>query len=669
MTNYINNIYAAFIVSFILLLSSIILSYQNIQKSNAILESLSKDQTKLNYFTNKLNYDIQKNQAEILQLAQLKKSFTSEQEEKAYKAIQHSIEKLQEFLLENPSLPIEFSQTLHVIANRTIAFKIVQHSLIDAIAIKNQEDIEDALIGFNSIAKEFDKDTDILINLANAQLYKNVLNLTSNNNKSSESLIFSFLIAVILIGFSAYKFNALHTKLQKQLRRAQNAEDSLQKMQKKLLLYNDDLEAEIERKTRELHNKIYTHSLTSLPNRNRLLEDISTHDFSYMAILNIDKFQSFNDLYGEETGNIALIMSAQFLQNSIKDKPMFLYHLSGDEFVILSKDNTALTHQLFTEEIEYILKSFKSEQFTHEKQSFQFMMSSGLAFGGKKKILAHADMALKDAKKRNIQLSIYSDENELEKSHKEDMECRQKLLYAIESKNVFSYFQPIVPIQSSSENIRYESLVRLKDEDGKIITPFNFLNVAKVNRIYHKITRIVIDKTLEVVAEHRISCSLNLSLSDIENSKTMEYFYERLDNFEYNELLTVELLETEDFKNYKMVYDFCIKVRSYGVKVALDDFGSGYSNFSHILQLPVDYIKIDASLISNIDRDLSSQIMVETIVELAHKLNVTTIAEFVSSEEILTVIKDIGVDYAQGFHFGKPADIKEHLAHFEKYYI
>jgi EAL domain-containing protein (putative c-di-GMP-specific phosphodiesterase class I) len=141
----------------------------------------------------------------------------------------------------------------------------------------------------------------------------------------------------------------------------------------------------------------------------------------------------------------------------------------------------------------------------------------------------------------------------------------------------------------------------------------------------------------------------------------MSHFFEIIQNFEYNDLLTVELLETEDFKNYDDVYNFCSKVRSYGIKIALDDFGSGYSNFSHILHLPVDYIKIDASLISNIDRDLNSRLMVETIVDLAHKLNVYTIAEFVSSQDILDVITMLGVDYAQGFHLGKPEPIQKHL--------
>ena len=185
-----------------------------------------------------------------------------------------------------------------------------------------------------------------------------------------------------------------------------------------------------------------------------------------------------------------------------------------------------------------------------------------------------------------------------------------------------------------------------------------FLDVAKANRIYHKITKAVLQNTLNVASKYSIPCSLNISFSDIDDELTMQMFFDALDKYKHNNLITIELLETEDFLNYKAVYDFCVKVRSYGLKVALDDFGSGYSNFAHILNLPVDFIKIDASLISNISTDKNARLMVETIVELAHKLNVETIAEFVSTEEILVVIKEIGIDYAQGFHMGKPEPIE-----------
>jgi EAL domain-containing protein (putative c-di-GMP-specific phosphodiesterase class I) len=150
-------------------------------------------------------------------------------------------------------------------------------------------------------------------------------------------------------------------------------------------------------------------------------------------------------------------------------------------------------------------------------------------------------------------------------------------------------------------------------------------------------------------------------MEDIENDRTLEMLYSKFDEFEYNHNLTIELLETEEFKDYKRVYDFCVKVRSYGIKIALDDFGSGYSNFSHVLNLPIDYIKIDSSLISNIDRDLNSQLMVSTIVGLAHKLKIHTIAEFVSSKEILDVVKSLNVDFAQGYYIGKPQEIKKHI--------
>lgn len=253
------------------------------------------------------------------------------------------------------------------------------------------------------------------------------------------------------------------------------------------------------------------------------------------------------------------------------------------------------------------------------------------------------------------------------KYHQEDLdehipiiECNKKLSKAIENNKIISYYQPIVPISDTNLQQKYESLVRI-DDNGDIITPFRFIEVAKAHRVYHRITEAVIKNTLATIQKYQIPCSLNISLTDITDKRTLDHFFAILHKFKYNHLLTVELLETEDFQNYNEVYNFCIKIRSYGVKVALDDFGSGYSNFSHILNLPIDFIKIDATLISNIDRDNSSRIMVETIVQLAHRLHICTIAEFVSSKEILDIVTEIGVDYAQGFYLGKPEEINYYM--------
>lgn len=500
-----------------------------------------------------------------------------------------------------------------------------------------------------------------LLNPLHNQLKEKIYILKSTNNDTKRDALYIFILAVLLMLFALYKLSQRHFATEKELILGEIAKKNQTKLQSRLLKYNDDLEEEISRKTKELHLNIYTHFLSGLPNRNRLMEDFQIYDFKQMALFNIDKFQKFNDVYGEEVGNTALNLSADFMTSQVDCDNTLLYHIGGDEFVLAVKDSTKLDNTHFIEKVEDILKKYRRENFIYGDKSFSFMMSAGLAFNGSKKMLAYADMALKDAKKRNVQMSIFNDDKELEKIHKEDIECHKKLIHAIENKNIISYFQPISPIQDGSLPLKYESLIRLKEEDGNIIAPFRFLDVAKQNRVYYKLTYIIVNNTLNTISKHKVPCTINISMEDIQNDKTLQTLYKIFDDFDYNNLLTIELLETEEFQDYKRVYDFCIKIRSYGIKIALDDFGSGYSNFSHVLNLPIDYIKIDSSLISNIDRDINSQIMVETIVGLAHKLNVQTIAEFVSSKEILEVVKRLNVDYAQGYYVGKPESINSHI--------
>ncbi len=639
-------IYTALLVSFILLIASLIISYKNIHANNQVLNYLSKHHVELTHHISTLNYELKTNQTLILQYILLQKNLSSEQISTSFQNIDNSLKELQIFI-EKHNLPSNFMTLLQTIHNRTIAYKFIEKSILQAVKDHDKEDLQDAIIGFNSVIQKFSADTKILTDLSNAVLYNKIATLDKNNERSSYTLLFSFFVAFLLISFSIYKFNTLH--------------EHLRKAQKKILKYNEDLEKEILKKTAELHKKIYTHHISGLANRNKLLEDATSHTFTRMALLNIDKFQSFNDVYGEDIGNIALQMTANFLKKETAGLPVLLYHIGGDEFVIVCINQINENNQVFLNLINTILQHYNKKTFTYEDKIFQFMMSCGITFTGKNKMLAYADMALKEAKKNNIQLSIFHEDKALEKQYKDDIECHKKLKTALEKENILSFFQPIVPIQNTNMQTKYESLVRLKDEKDHIIAPVKFLEVAKAHRIYYKITKTVIKNTLNVISLYQIPCSINLSLSDIQNKKTMRYFFDILNSFQFNELLTVELLETEDFNDYEMVVAFCLKVHSYGVKIALDDFGSGYSNFSHILNIPIDYIKIDASLISNIDKNQNSKIMVETIVTLAKKLHILTIAEFVSSQEILNVVKDLGVDYAQGFHLGKPLNIEKYM--------
>lgn len=658
-----NKFFILIFISFALLMFSLYLSYSNISANNNMIEYIEKNQTKLSYLSNKLNYDIKTNQTDLLQFIALNKPINKDAINRSFEQLNTIALELDEFSKKNTL--IELNEVIRIIKIRVRAYILVKNSLLSAIESKDTEDINDAIIGFNMVTIKFSEDIDKLLTAANSNLSSNMMMLKQKNDESSEVLIFSFLIAIILISFSVYKINLLNQKIVTELERAESAEIMQQKLQLQLLKYNEDLEHEITKKTKELQLKIYSHFLSGLPNRNKLLADAEIYNFNQLALLNIDKFQKFNDVYGEEIGNIALKLSAEFLRNEVKDdENILIYHINGDEFVFAVKDTEKMDNTLFTQIIENVLIAFSKEIFAYEDKTFHFVMSAGISFSGRKKMLAYADMALKDAKRRNVQLSIFSESKDLEKTHQDDIECHKKLITAFKTDSLISFYQPVVPIQDSDKEIRYESLARLREEDGNIIPPFNFIRVARLNRIYYKITKQMVKNTFNVVEKYKVPCSINISVLDIENPRTVNLLYEYFENFKYSYLITVELLETEEFKDYQVVYDFCVKMRSYGVKIALDDFGSGYSNFTHILNLPVDFIKIDSSLISNIDRDLNAQIMVETIVSLAKKLNVETIAEYVSSKEILNIIKKLDVDYAQGFYAGKPETIETHLPYF-----
>ena len=486
-----------------------------------------------------------------------------------------------------------------------------------------------------------------------------ILSQENINSNIAKTIIAFFLISHTIIIYLVFKFNTTQNIFKEKLRITKESEKKHKNLHKKLLKQNTSLENKISVKAIQAHKKNYTSTLTGLPNRNKLLDESEIHDFAMMALLNIDNFKSFNDVYGEEMGNVMLKITSVFLQNKIENKGLYLYHVGGDEFAITATDNNNFDKNQFINMIETILQNYEDEDFIYRDQKLNLVISAGISFTGRKKMFAYADMALKDAKKRNLHITVFNDDKLLEKSHQDYMESHNKLLHALSNDDVISYFQPIVYIKYGSKPTKYESLVRIREDNGEIIQPLHFLDIAKTNRIYHKITKTVIINTLEVASKYKIPCSLNISLTDIDDELTMEMLFETLDSYSNNELLTIELLETEDFVDYDHVHQFCKKLNSYGVKIALDDFGSGYSNFAHILNLPIDYIKIDASLISKINQDKSSKIMVETIVELAHKLDIETIAEYVSSKEILDTVTEIGIDYAQGFYIGKPERIED----------
>ncbi len=624
-----------------------------IRYNTQLLNEIATTQLKLSTYTTRLNKNIQLNQEKTIEALILNDESALQTIKQSGNEIIETIRQLSACVHKHATmLPPEVPKIIDTINKRVIAFEKIEKSILDALKHNKKEEFQDALIGFNATAAAFSADVLHLVELTNALLQKKISTLQKSNEKANLFISITFVLTAFLLLTSLYFTLRYQKKMLRQLNRAENAEKQTRLLSRRLEHYSKELEVEIEKKKSELTEKIYTNAISKLPNRNKLLEDIQNNTFKYLALLNIDNFQKFNDVYGEAFGNIALKASAEFLQNNTP-KNYNIYHIGGDEFVISALKQSDLESDDFVAFIQNILKAFRKKEFIIDSKRFVLTMTAGISLGGMQKMLAYADMALKDAKKKGKAYEIYEGKS-LEASHKEDLECYHKLLDALQNRRLVAFLQPIVPISDPALPCKYESLVRIIDENSKIIPPVNFLRVAKQNRINYKITKEMFYNTLKLIKEYKVPISINLSMADITNEKTVDMIYKELAAFHDAHLITFELLETEDFKDYASVYDFCMQVKSYGVSLALDDFGSGYSNFSHILHLPIDFIKIDASLISNISRDHASRLMVEIIVLLAKKIGAKTIAEFVSSEEIYNIVKELGVDYAQGFYVGKP---------------
>ena len=424
--------------------------------------------------------------------------------------------------------------------------------------------------------------------------------------------------------------------------------------------FNDILKRGILEKTKKLKIKeehiafLYRHDpLTKLPNRFSLKEDIERDKVDKLAYPNIDDFKNINELFGIETGDRVLKEYALYLKQLSLPKKLKVYRLSSDEFALYSLEEKDDYSFLVT--IKDIIASLNSKIFLPKTHNISLSTTAGISFE-RENILRKADIALKKAKQENIELKIYSKDDNIELNIKKNIEILRIVKTALHNDRVIPYFQPIKDMQNNTIS-KYESLVRIIDKDKKPLSPAIFLDIAKKSRLYGQITKKMIKKTFEMQKDNPdITFSINISYLDILNKDSVEYLKKSLKKLNDPSKIILELLESEKMKNYKDVKKFISEVKEIGCKFAIDDFGVGYSNFSHLVELDIDFIKIDASLIKNIATDKTSLAVVNSIVNFAKTIGAKTVAEYVESEEIYSIIKELKIDFAQGYYIGKPAN-------------
>ena len=332
-----------------------------------------------------------------------------------------------------------------------------------------------------------------------------------------------------------------------------------------------------------------------------------------------------------------------------------VYHLENGlyAFAIDRRSCQANEHEI-EEVLEKLLSNIK--EYVVKLEGIEYDISAICSFTyGVFRIFEDAKIGIEKAIKEKLSI-VYADglsgiehENALK-----NIETIHTIRSALDNKKVVSYFQPIVN-NLTLEVEKYESLVRIVEESGRVLSPFHFLDVAKKGRYYSKITRIVLENSFLALSQTDKSISINLSVFDIERDEIRECIYTLLQTYQKeSHRIVFELLESDDIKDFNLIKTFIQSVKRFGVKIAIDDFGTGYSNFERLLEYKPDIIKIDGSLIKNIQTNRHNRSIVEMIVTFAKKQHIQTIAEFVENEEIFHIVQALGIDYSQGYAFGKP---------------
>lgn len=393
-------------------------------------------------------------------------------------------------------------------------------------------------------------------------------------------------------------------------------------------------------------------AVSGLPNRVSLIDYLSLHPISALAILNIDRFSDINDVYGVTIGDQVLAGYGHWLLKKVeKTAGTFLYKLGSDEYALVFDEQHDSDDDLAF--LECLIDKTEEESFVVEGIEVILSITIGVDFKSEKQI-ENATRALKQAKLQRKKLSIYTPLIGAKKEQANNIQWYKEIKEALEEDRIVPYFQPIVD-NKSHKIIKYEALIRLIKRDGTVVSPFYFLEISKKIRLYSALTKIMFDKVLVCFENSDIPVSINLSTEDLMDAELGNYMEEQLKRYNIGKSIIFEILESEGIGNYTEVSTFIERFKTIGCSFAIDDFGSGFSNFDHLLRLNIDTLKIDGSLIRNLAHDRNAQIIVRHICDFAHEMGISTIAEFVADEAIYRKVLEIGIDASQGYFFYEPS--------------
>jgi len=396
----------------------------------------------------------------------------------------------------------------------------------------------------------------------------------------------------------------------------------------------------------------YNDTLTGLKNKNSLQKMLKTDIRKYtLILLNVDNFSYVNTAYGCDSGDVILIEIANMLKKICGHD--LLYRINADEFGIVYKEDLDVVAL-----VEKIQNYFATNAIVVDRLTFHVTFSYG-ATVGKYTLFKKATVALKEAKERgNNRCKIYfEDEKIIEECQLIQFVELNNLLYdAIEKSLIVPFFQGIY--DNNEHKIKsYEALVRIKHKNG-YYSPNIFLDTAKLSGLLPKITKIMIEKTFSIMAKYDYNFSINITEEDLDQNFLLMHLNKNAKEFGIDpKRVSLEILEnisSYSGKNHLIQLNL---LKEAGYKISIDDFGTQYSNFERLLDLDIDFLKLDAKYIKDIDTNKKSQDIVESIIFFAKKNNIPCIAEYVHNKSVADKVQSLNIEYSQGYYYSKPQKI------------
>lgn len=412
-------------------------------------------------------------------------------------------------------------------------------------------------------------------------------------------------------------------------------------------------------KKKKLWSASLLDSLTGLPNEQQLIlnsQDSAKHATSAFILIELNSFNDINVIFGHDIGQQMLQKTARLLQEICQQQGE-LYKLNQGEYLVVCQNNQ---HNNVVHLIGKIIYFISNENYHLDDHATLLTITAGISLGvdDYEKALAYARLAKEEARRQRKDWVIYKKEMHLEKAYAENLFILNRVQQALRSRLVLPYYQPILDIYSN-QVIGCEALVRLRDPEGHIYAPGSFLNVVKRSNLYRQLTLAMIHTALNDMAHTGLTVSLNLDAIDMKDEGIISALIDGVQSHGMAGRVIIELIESEYVSDFDKMKQVITQLKHHGIRLAIDDFGVGYSNFEYVTRFDIDYIKVDGSIIQHFRHEKTAHAIVKAIASFALELNIPLVAEHVSCEEEIKELKRLNFRYLQGYYIGEPMPVEQ----------